>query len=273
MKGISRVFVAGIQLLGPPDKAKTESLLEGRHQAAVAATTPNRGPSFPWSPQQEIAPVDAALLSLAVTLSGLPDEALIGHTRARNRLLAAAARHALHTRHLPWATRHVFHVARHFRLSPEEVEEAQQETLFGLNLAVARFHPNRGRTFRSFARLVLWQRVCNRAKSAHAVAQHFAAGLDPDELSDDRFGPSPRAAATSHDPAQVVLQEERLQAFARSREELPGTEALLLDLLMEGKRHQEIAAQLGISLSEMKRRRRRLLRKMQRRLASLIERP
>jgi DNA-directed RNA polymerase specialized sigma24 family protein len=171
---------------------------------------------LPRSPQEEIAPMDASPISRTATLSHFLDEELIQHTRGPDRPVADAARQILHARHLPWATTHVIHVARKLHLSAEDVEEAQQETLFGLNVAIDHFEQGKRRTFQSFVRLVLGQRVCTRVKRVWTEAGHYAGGIDPDELSDDQFGPCPRAKATCHDPAQMVIEGERLQAIANA---------------------------------------------------------
>src|SRR5262249_53584570 len=105
-----------------------------------------------------------------------------------------------------------------------------------------------------------------------AVARRSAPGVDPDTLSDDHFGPSPRVTATSQDPAQVVSERECFQEIARCRQQLPEKEACLLDLWLEEMPCKEVALRLGISLSELKRRWARLRTKLQRMLAPLLPR-
>lgn len=136
--------------------------------------------------------------------------------------------------------------------SPEDAEEALQDTFLRLEAQATRYDPARGtvQTFvLSIAHHLCLQRL--RARRARPQAQ-------PGTFDDPDFDlPAPLPA---RDPLDRAWVEAALRA-------LPGTDRLLLEgMFFDGYTHTELAARTGLPLGTVKSRLRRALLKLRERM-------
>ncbi len=190
-----------------------------------------------------------------------------------------AARQELLLRFYDWSNRLIARLARRYGLSPPDVEDAQQDAVFGILKAIYRFDPFRGCNgnrvcFQSFLHRILSDRFKDfvkqlRHKKAHDAhpmrsASESDSGMKagcPDDWADPE---------RMNDPAVMAESNEFQALFWRAVEHLNGAEHSLVFALLSGTRLRKISNELAISYDAAKRLR-RSLRKHLGRLQELIE--
>jgi RNA polymerase sigma factor (sigma-70 family) len=190
-----------------------------------------------------------------------------------------AARQELLLRFYAWSNCLIAQLARRRGLAPADLEDAQQDAVFGIIKAIHRFDARRVREgkrpcFRSFLHRILSDRFKDfvkqlrrsKTRAAYRVPPAGASesgvkGRSPDDWADPERGSDPEAMAESNEVH--VLFWEAVQ-------NLNGAEHSLVSALLSGRRLRQISGELEISYDAAKRLRRRL-RKRLGRLQALIE--
>lgn len=106
------------------------------------------------------------------------------------------------------------------------------------------YQPDRGRTLRTWAGLVVHQRISEVAGAACALAEHEVPAADPDGLLE---GDEHVEADDVVDPQLEQDQRERLAWLARALAKLPPRRRAILAAKLRGESQREVGRTLGIS--------------------------
>lgn len=169
--------------------------------------------------------------------------------------------------------------ARTYFLQGADADDIEQEGMIGLFKAVRDFRPDREASFRAFAELCITRQVITAIKGAtrqkHQPLNSYVSisgrrgGAGSDDVDDDR---AVEAMLDDHhvaDPAESVVQNERMDAMRSSMAELlSGLEVDVLDLYVEGRSYQEIGAHLGRHVKSIDNALQRIKRKVEAHVAT-----
>jgi RNA polymerase sigma-70 factor (ECF subfamily) len=126
---------------------------------------------------------------------------------------------------------YVFAYVNRYLRDPVEAEELTQDTIVRAYTHVEQFDPERGR-FRSWIKGIAMHRICDKKRGK----SYLGMDMVPEKPHRD---PSPE---------QQVCWKQQKQAFLRAMESLRERERqALFSMYIEGKSHQQIADEMGIS--------------------------
>jgi RNA polymerase sigma factor (sigma-70 family) len=185
-----------------------------------------------------------------------------------------ASRQELLLRYYQWSNLLIARLARRHRLAPSDVEDAQQDAVFGILKAVHRFDPLRIRAgnracFEAFLYRILSDRFKDFVKRRRQNKMYSGSALRGDECG-KASGPEEWADCERvNDPAARAELNELHSDFWRSVGNLNDRERKLLLALLSGMRLRTFAAESAISYDAAKRLR-RCLRKRLCKLEKLI---
>jgi RNA polymerase sporulation-specific sigma factor len=160
--------------------------------------------------------------------------------------------------------------ARGYFLVGADADDIQQEGMIGLFKAVRDFRPDRQSSFRAFAELCITRQVITAIKTAtrqkHQPLNQYVSisGARNGDGDNER---SVEILLSDHhivDPADEIIQLERLVAMRRSMSELLSSlEVDVLGLYLEGKSYYEISEQLGRHVKSIDNALQRIKRKLE----------
>ncbi len=160
--------------------------------------------------------------------------------------------------------------ARAYFLVGADSDDIEQEGMIGLFKAVRDFRPDRQSSFRAFAELCITRQVMTAIKTAtrqkHQPLNRYVS-ISAARNGDAENERSVEVLLSDHhvvDPADEIIQSERLIAIRRSMSELlSGLEVDVLGLYVEGRTYQEISAQLGRHVKSIDNALQRIKRKLE----------
>lgn len=148
-------------------------------------------------------------------------------------------------------------LANQYYLAGADREDLVQEGMIGLFKAIRDYRADRNSSFYSFAVLCIKRSMYtaitrSQSKSNQPLNEYISlsADIDADTAGKEGAGTLLEAleAESVYTPEQVVLDQDFLNDFAQqSTEHLSDTEYKVMNLLLEGRTYQEIAAALSIS--------------------------
>ena len=142
--------------------------------------------------------------------------------------------------------------ARSYFLVGADKEDIVQEGMIGLYKAIRDFQAERQSSFRAFAELCITRQIITAIKSAtrqkHIPLNSYVSLNRPVSHEDgdqDRVLVDVLSTHTAADPVELVISSEEVRSMQSSFSEiLSDLEAHVLNLYLEGKSYQEIAAGL-----------------------------
>lgn len=143
--------------------------------------------------------------------------------------------------------------ARSYFLVGADREDIVQEGMIGLYKAIRDFDADKQTSFRAFAQLCITRQIITAIKTAtrekHIPLNSYVSlnrPMSQDDSSDtDRVLVDVLATHSSADPVEMVISSEEVRTMQTSFSEiLSDLEAHVLNLYLEGKSYQEIAASL-----------------------------
>ncbi|HET7482373.1 MAG TPA: RNA polymerase sporulation sigma factor SigH [Actinomycetota bacterium] len=161
--------------------------------------------------------------------------------------------------------------ARSYFLAGSDKEDVVQEGMIGLFKAIRDFDLGQDTPFRAFAELCISRQILTAIKTANrqkhqplnssiSLDAPAYGGDDSDKSVGDHL-----VASTSHDPVELVISAEEIEAI---RDSMSGTltqlEGDVLRLYMDGKSYEEIAGALGNHVKSIDNALQRIKRKLQR---------
>jgi RNA polymerase sigma factor (sigma-70 family) len=182
-----------------------------------------------------------------------------------------AARQELLLRFYDWSNHLIARLARRYGLAPHDVEDAQQDAVFGIIKAIQRFDPFRvckgdRACFQSFLHRILSDRFKDFVKHLRQRTAHDARPTRSASESDSRVKvccPEEWAdPERMNDPAVMAESNEFQVLFWKAVEHLNGVEHSLAFALLSGGRLRKISNELAISYDAVKRLRRRLRKRL-----------
>ena len=191
----------------------------------------------------------------------------------------STARQELLMRFYEWSNRLIAQLGRRRGLALADVEDAQQDAVFGILKAIQRFDARRvgqgnRAGFRAFLHRILSDRFKDFVKQLWRSKTHDGHPIRPSDKLDrgvpacglDDWADPERDS----DPEAMAESNEVHVLFWEAVKHLDGVEYSLVSALLSGSRLRQISRELGISYDAAKRLRRRL-RKRLGRLQELIE--
>jgi RNA polymerase sporulation-specific sigma factor len=161
--------------------------------------------------------------------------------------------------------------ARSYFLAGSEKEDVVQEGMIGLFKSIRDFDLEQETPFRAFAELCISRQILTAIKTANRHKHqplNSSMSLDAPAYGDDsRDGPlaGTLIAASTHDPVELVISAEEIEAIRESMSSnLTQLEGDVLRLYMDGKSYEEIAGVLGNHVKSIDNALQRIKRKLQR---------
>ena len=180
------------------------------------------------------------------------------------------AAHALIARHHPWVNLLIACNAGPTGLGAADLEDAEQEAVFWMLEGIARYNTlelarPKGRRFRIFLYTVVGCRFIDLVRRIRRRERHFACRVRFSleghfvigRISSRKYG-----RPGQDNPASALEREENQMRLQRALDRLDEEARSLWECLASGMRLRDIARQQGISYSQAKRRRRKLLVKL-----------
>jgi RNA polymerase sigma factor (sigma-70 family) len=158
-------------------------------------------------------------------------------------------------------------MARSYRLTAADLEDARQNAVFWVVEAITKYDTEqigkvRGCSFRSFVHRVLMSRFKDFTKHLRRVECHYDRSIlcVVEEISqaDDNDEPE--------DPALIAEEKESINRLHQTLSSLDNESGRLWHLLAEGTSLRQIAASLEVSYDSVKRRRRKLIEQLKNQL-------
>ena len=144
--------------------------------------------------------------------------------------------------------------ARSYFLIGADKEDIVQEGMIGLYKAIRDFRPDKQSSFRAFAELCITRQIITAIKTAtrqkHIPLNSYVSLTRPVPQDDggadnDRVLVDVLTLGTNSDPVELVISREEIDNMQTSfKEILSDLEAHVLQLYLEGKSYQDIAASL-----------------------------
>lgn len=154
-------------------------------------------------------------------------------------------------------------MARSYRLTQADLEDARQNAVFWVVEAISKYDTEqigkvRGCSFRSFVHRVLMSRFKDFTKHLRRVECRYDRSSDcaVEELSEVDANDEPE------DPALIVAEKESINLLQQTLSGLDSESGRLWQLLAEGTSLRQIAATLDVSYDSIKRRRRKLIEQL-----------
>ena len=151
-------------------------------------------------------------------------------------------------------------MARSYRLTTSDLEDARQNAIFWVVEAITKYDTEQigkvgGCSFRSFVHRVLMSRFKDFTKHLRRVECRYNRSSEcaVEEFSQEDAKDEPQ------DPARVVAEKESITRLQQTLSTLDSESGRLWQLLAEGTSLRQIAASLGLSYDSIKRRRRKLI--------------
>jgi len=161
--------------------------------------------------------------------------------------------------------------ARSYFLAGSDKEDVVQEGMIGLFKAIRDFQAETGTPFRAFAELCISRQILTAIKTANRQKHqplNSSVSLDAPAYGDDQSDRSVGdnlVASTIHDPAELVISAQEIEAIRDTmHESLTDLEGDVLRLYMDGKSYEEIAGVLGNHVKSIDNALQRIKRKLQR---------
>ena len=158
-------------------------------------------------------------------------------------------------------------MARSYRLTPTDLEDARQNAVFWVVEAITKYDTEqigkvRGCSFRSFVHRVLMSRFKDFTKHLRRVECHYDRSTPSavEEFSQVDGNDEPE------DPALIAEEKESINRLQQTLTNLDSDAGRLWQLLAEGTSLRQIATALDLSYDCVKRRRRKLIEQLKSRL-------
>jgi RNA polymerase sigma factor (sigma-70 family) len=158
-------------------------------------------------------------------------------------------------------------MARSYRLTASDLEDARQNAVFWVVEAITKYDTEqigkaRGCSFRSFVHRVLMSRFKDFTKHLRRVECHYdrstQCAVEEFPQADDNDEPE--------DPALIAEEKESINRLHQTLTNLDNDSGRLWQLLAEGTSLRQIAVTLDVSYDSVKRRRRKLIEQLKSRL-------
>ncbi|MFN2389515.1 MAG: RNA polymerase sporulation sigma factor SigH [Actinomycetota bacterium] len=163
--------------------------------------------------------------------------------------------------------------ARTYFLAGADKEDLVQEGMIGLFKAIRDFQGEHNTAFRAFAELCITRQIITAIKSAtrqkHIPLNSYVSLNKPSPSEGDDESPLLHTLddRSSVDPAELVISAEEVASLRSSMSKLLSTfEIEVLQLYMDGKSYQEIAAFLGRHVKSVDNALQRIKRKLEQRM-------
>jgi RNA polymerase sigma factor (sigma-70 family) len=158
-------------------------------------------------------------------------------------------------------------MARSYRLTQADLEDARQNAVFWVVEAITKYDTEqigkvRGCSFRSFVHRVLMSRFKDFTKHLRRVECRYDRSS---ECAVEEFSETD-ANAEPEDPAEIVAEQESINRLQQTLSDLDSESGRLWQLLADGTSLRQIAATLDVSYDAIKRRRRKLIEQLKIRL-------
>jgi RNA polymerase sigma factor (sigma-70 family) len=154
-------------------------------------------------------------------------------------------------------------MARSYRLTQADLEDARQNAVFWVVEAITKYDTEqigkvRGCSFRSFVHRVLMSRFKDFTKHLRRVECHYDRSSEcaVEEISEEDANDEPE------DPALIVAEKESINRLQQTLSSLDSDSGRLWQLLAEGTSLRQIAATMDVSYDAIKRRRRKLIEQL-----------
>lgn len=151
-------------------------------------------------------------------------------------------------------------MARSYRLTTSDLEDARQNAIFWVVEAITKYDTEQigkvgGCSFRSFVHRVLMSRFKDFTKHLRRVECRYDRSSEcaVEEFSHEDANDEPQ------DPALVAAEKESINRLQQTLSTLDSESGRLWQLLAEGGSLRQIAASLDVSYDSIKRRRRKLI--------------
>ena len=154
-------------------------------------------------------------------------------------------------------------MARSYRLTTSDLEDARQNAVFWVVEAITKYDTEqigkvRGCSFRSFVHRVLMSRFKDFTKHLRRVECRYdrstLSAVEEISLADDNDEPD--------DPATIAEEKESINRLQQTLSSLDDESGRLWQLLAEGTSLRQIATALDVSYDAVKRRRRKLIEQL-----------
>jgi RNA polymerase sigma factor (sigma-70 family) len=181
------------------------------------------------------------------------------------------ARQELLVRSYEWMRRQIVLNSRRMGLGGAEAEDAQEEGVFSLLEAIAKYDTRQlgkkdGRSFRSFLRQVLLARLRDYRKKVRRSGRRYDQSATARRVLEDAADHRPCAACFSalpglnlSDPAAEIEWREQLARLQNALGQIDDRLQLLWERLALGSSMHDIAAEWGVSYHRIRRWRHRML--------------